>query len=212
MSLICTIVTAIWCSWFELKLNIKNNHDGQVIDVLNTCNYTDNTNSISIKTWINYNVTESVIKSIFDEYHENGNSVYNPPATDSFSTSGMSISARFMICVTISYLLSIFLWQPIIIAIKSLIKTIKLSNNRDLLIQQLLFYQELLGNEQSQPTKQISYPVQDTGDEPYDRERRVSNSGSQSAAVNIIFAQKLQVQEKNVADNCSKQFEEQFEE
>ena len=134
-TLLCAIITTIWCLWFDARLNTTNNYQNKIDHYVHECGniYGDDQSETlyvtPLKTVLNYNETENAINQILYELHQNGDSLYYPPSGDSFDNN-MEISRRFLLCVLISYLLSVFFWQPIIIAIKSLIRLIILSKKR----------------------------------------------------------------------------------
>ena len=144
-SLMCAIITSIWCLWFEMKLTLENEYQQDIDEIVDSCNDDGITFvNIPLKTMINYNTTQSDMDTFYQWFEENGNSLYTPPSSsDSFSgNDAMKVSSRFLLCVLYAYLLSVFLWQPIAIAIKSMLRLRSLSKNPDQVSEALLFYQD----------------------------------------------------------------------
>ena len=159
-SLLCAIITTIWCLWFDVQLTLTNNYEQSVM-INGTASY-----YIPLKSKINYNVTQSEIDDILSYWESNGHSLYTPPENDSFtsgSEDGMSVSVRFLMAVLLSYCLSIFLWQPIILAIKSLIRLIKLDKNPNQINEALLFYNEHNVNINAAMESTVKYTRDDNG-------------------------------------------------
>ena len=119
-SIVCATITTIWCLWFDISLEMENKYEATTKEALSDNEY------IELKTWINYNCTQSSIDDIITNWENNGNSLYNPPKSDSFSSGfgveSMDVSIRFLIAVMLSYFLSIFVWQPLVLAIKACLR------------------------------------------------------------------------------------------
>ena len=146
-SLLCAVITSLWCLWFEVEnIDFINEYENNITNL--NCSQSVY-GSISLKTWLNYNLTVSAIDNILlsSVNDDNFYNVYNPPSGDSFGDS-LDVSTRFLISVCISYFLSVFLWQPLIIGIKSFLTLINYLKNPNKVNEALLFYQ--------QPT--IKYP------------------------------------------------------
>ena len=60
-------------------------------------------------------------------------SLYNPPNNNDSFGKGMSVSMRFLLTVFYSYMLSVFLWQPLILFIKSVSKLRAMSKRPEIL-------------------------------------------------------------------------------
>ena len=73
----------------------------------------------------------------------NGQSLYGPTAGDSYSNNGMSVSSRFLITVFLSYCLSVFFWQPLILGLRAWMLLRKLEKNPDKITEALLFLHEI---------------------------------------------------------------------
>ena len=148
-TLMCAIITTIWCLWFEMQLEMTNNYTTKINSQIANCSlysingYGESNLQIALKTVINGNVTQYEMDDIFDYYSANGNSLYKPTnSNDSFASGAMDVTIRFLVCVLISYLLSIFVWQPLIIAIKSALKLRSLNKHPDRINEAALFYHE----------------------------------------------------------------------
>ena len=138
-SLLCAIITSIWCLWFEVEnIDYVNEYGSEI----SGANCSDSVyGSIPMKSWLNYNLTANAINDIILNTDPTLlKTVYNPPSGDSFGDS-MEVSTRFLIAVVLSYLLSVFLWQPLIIAIKSFITLLRYLKNPDKVNEALLFYE-----------------------------------------------------------------------
>ena len=118
-SVMCVIVTTVWCVYFETThLNIENEYANEIESA--TC---INVNSSTIKyaiseeTWINYNQTQMEIENIL----KNGNIsddwyINRLTANEERNSFGdnLSLLDRFLIELVISFLLSIFVYSPLI--------------------------------------------------------------------------------------------------
>ena len=126
----CGIVTTIWCLWFDIKLNYENNVniESQCID--NNYGY-----DISQKQWLNYYQTESNITNITGVTIMN----YDIIEGDSFGDD-LNVSERFMLAVFTSFFLGVFLWQPLTLLIKSLLKLRSLIKNPDQVNEAFLLF------------------------------------------------------------------------
>ena len=86
--------------------------------------------------WLNYNITQMKVTEIDGTIIE----VYNPPANDSFGNN-IGVSYRFILAVVLSYSLSVCLWHPIVILIKSylLLEKFKSKKNEDMICEAYYF-------------------------------------------------------------------------
>ena len=128
----CSIITSIWCLWFEVELTASNGYDN---DIVSQCKDEYYGYDIMEKTWINYNLTEVQVEQL----DGTNNQVYSPPTNDSYGDD-VSVSARFIISVILSYVIGVLFWQPIIILAKSAYKLIKIERNPNKFNEAILFY------------------------------------------------------------------------
>ena len=134
-SILCAIITSVLCIWFEVDLDFTNMYDNQV--ALSQCN--DTYLDISAQTWINWNTTQIYIDTeMISDYYTAYESV-NP--NDSFGEN-FDTSFRFLLTVFWSYILGLFLWQPLAIGLKTMYHLKKYSKDSVYLSEALLFYHE----------------------------------------------------------------------
>ena len=133
-SVLCVVITTIWCLWFEVSLRTNNNYEESVM--------IDN-GYIPLETVLNYNVTQCAIDNIVRDWENNGRSLYSPPEYDSFNVENNSVTSRFLLAVLLSYCLSVFLWQPLFLALKSFCKLRLLHKRPNRVNEALLFYNEM---------------------------------------------------------------------
>ena len=110
---------------------------------------------ISQQTWLSYNATQLDVNRLLalnDEYY----SPYNPPTNDTFG-SNMTTSLRFIYTVLLSYVVSVFITQPLIIFIKTLLKYRKYSKQE---YRNKIFGEHLLFGINGD---NVSHPMDDTG-------------------------------------------------
>ena len=134
-SLLCAIITTLWCLWFDADLFLNNDYQSEIDYYSNNCS-TYTSSVAPYTTIINYNLTQSEMNQIlsqFDGYF------YNPPQNDSFN-SNYNVAQRFLLCVLLSYILSVFFWQPLILAIKSLFMLKRYIKNPNRVNEAMLFY------------------------------------------------------------------------
>ena len=128
----CGIVTSIWCLWFDMELHFENN-----VNVESKCNKGDYNYGydISQKQWLNYYQTEVNISNLTGITIPN----YDVIEGDSFGDD-LNVSERFMFAVFISFLLGVFVWQPLTILIKSILKLRSLIKNPDQVDEAFLLF------------------------------------------------------------------------
>ena len=149
-SLTCAIITTIWCLWFESTLIVSNEFDDQLTKY-HECSISDEwqyanvyhvndheKNIVPLKLWFNYNSTQDHIEKIMSAFD---GIAYEPPTNDTFGDN-LKVSSRFLLCVFLSYLLSVFFWNPIRIALMTILKLRKYLNNPDKIGEAKLFYNE----------------------------------------------------------------------
>ena len=136
---LCATITTIWCIWFDVSLETNNEYEEVIY------NATMHDEYIDLTTWINYNETQKDIDVLIEKWEQNGHSLYNPPANDSYSNGSMSVSSRFLITVFVSYCLSLFFWQPLIFALRAWMLLKKLEKNPDKITEALLFSHKING-------------------------------------------------------------------
>ena len=114
LSLICGAITIIWCLWFEGSLKVENGYNNQV-KLYDSCEI----EVTPLETTLNYNASEAALEERVEVFELNDGSVYNSPSGDSFGFifENLTITTRFLLCVSLSYILTIFLWQPLFIAV-----------------------------------------------------------------------------------------------
>ena len=152
-TLLCAIITTVWCLWFDGTLNVANQYQNEIA-LFDECDG----DIIPLKTMINYNTSQTQMDQMLFDFEQNGNSFYQPPSGDAFDSSygaddaRMAVSTRFLLCVLLSYVLSVFLWQPLFIAIQSLIQTLRLNPLTDKIDEGTLFcdIRKYLGTDTSQ--------------------------------------------------------------
>ena len=133
-SIICAVITTLWCLWFDANLFLNNNYQSEWDIYYNNC--TNGDNVIPLKTSINYNVTEYEITNLlasFDGYF------YKPPANDTFNEN-YDVAQRFLLCVFLSYILSVFLWQPLVLGVKAAFQLRGYFKHPDRVNEAALFY------------------------------------------------------------------------
>ena len=98
-----------------LQLNTNNTLD----EVINSTQCAHTYYDIPDKTWIIYNLREEYIFDLSNnsDYY----TPYNPPENDSFGN-GISTTERFFYQLLLSYTISIFFTQPLILLIKAFLK------------------------------------------------------------------------------------------
>ena len=142
LSSICGVITIIWCLWFEGSLEVENGYDNEV-QLYDNCEI----DVTPLQTKLNYDASQATMEKRLEVFELNGNSFYNPPSGDSFDSNigllfeELTISRRFLLCVSISFVLTIFVWQPLFIASKTLITLCGYRLKSQLMINDgLLFY------------------------------------------------------------------------
>ena len=134
-SVLCACITTIWCIWFEMELKLSNFYQNKIDGAGRNGEY------IELETMINYNQTQKSMNDAETEWRQNGRSMYNPPKGDSFGVD--TVAARFLLSVFLSYFLSVFLWQPLLLALKSMKRLKNISDKPDRVNEALLFYNEI---------------------------------------------------------------------
>ena len=149
-SLICAIITTLWCIWFEVNTSPNNTYESEFEKYNNlNCTNSDIYDIIPLKTRLNYNITMSAIDEYIANGYATGVNVYEPPHNDSWNDH-YDVSTRFLLTVLLSYLLSVFLWQPLLLAFKSFWYLIKYLNNPNKINEGLLFYQTKFSDKSKQ--------------------------------------------------------------
>ena len=110
----CAIITIVWCLFFDL-INIAVNEWDESIEsgCSNDINeYIENewdNIDVSDQTWLNYNATQNAIAGLVDVYYD----AYSPASVyDSWGD--VTTSERFILTLVNSYILGLFLWDPLI--------------------------------------------------------------------------------------------------
>ena len=150
-SLLCAIITSLWCLWFDAQLFLGNNYESEIDYYSTNCSsslytYTTyaSTSVVPYKTYLNYNLTETemdFILSNFDGY------LYSPPSSNDSFGDNYNVAQRFLLCVLLSYILSVFFWQPIILAIKSAWLLRSYVKNPDRFTEGSFFYSQNLNSD-----------------------------------------------------------------
>ena len=132
----CAIVTTIWCLWFETELILENEYYNST--EINLYTYNQCVQYIPLILQLNYNATESEINGILNQFD---GTVYNPPENDSYGDD-LDVSSRFLFTVFFSYMFSVFVWNPILLALKSIYKLYHLNKNPHHINEGKLFYED----------------------------------------------------------------------
>ena len=107
--LLCAIITTIYCLFFDLIFIANNewNIESECRSDLNE--YIENVD-ISDQTWQNYNATQNAINELVGEYY----TAYSPASRYDSWGNNMETANRFLLTVINSYILSLFIWGPLI--------------------------------------------------------------------------------------------------
>lgn len=134
--IVCAIVTTSWCLWFQTENTWNNGYENQRF---NNANFTNCSQLLPLKTILNYNATQDAINS--NHGHDDYSHGYNPPRYDSFGED-FDVSSRFLMAVFLSYLISVFFWNPLLLAFKVMYKLYLMRKNPDYVGEGKLFYNE----------------------------------------------------------------------
>ena len=139
LSLTCAIITTLWCLWFDAQLFLTNNYQLQFDYYTKNCTSSESVSVLPYKTFLNYNSTEYEMNLIFSQFD---GYFYSPESSNDSFGDNYTVAQRFLLCVFLSYILSIFWWQPLILAIKSLFLLKKYVNNPNQINEAMLFYSQ----------------------------------------------------------------------
>lgn len=183
-SILCAFVTTLYCLWFDYEIRVKYNEYRE--DIMSNCTDGYNYNyDIDLESVLNYNATQTVIDNINGTLSND----YQPPVDDSFGE-GLRVSVRFLISVALSYILGVFVWQPLVLLLRSYCKLRLYRKNPNYLTEANLFFNE-------------KYLIQSIAGEKKDNNNDINTNGDSSKRVDLNIVNNKLLIELDIIENTN---------